>query len=152
MQHITHFISISASPERVFWALTTIDGLTGWWTQRARIEEPFGGVLHFEFLPDFNPAMELLQSEQDLYVEWKCVGGHAAWRDHTFLFELRYTPAGEPGAQPDQTQLLFRQTFAFDLDEELYGMYNHNWGHYLTSLKSLCESGVGQPYSTHPVA
>ncbi|MFT5049641.1 MAG: hypothetical protein ACI8QZ_001034 [Chlamydiales bacterium] len=146
MQQITHFVTIGASPERVFWALTTLEGLSGWWTERASIDGPFDGVLKFQFLPDFNPSMEVIEAEENLRVKWKCVSGHTAWRDSEFRFDLMYAPAGEVRADPNLTQVLFRQTFAFELDMELYGMYNYNWGHYLTSLKALCETGTGQPY------
>lgn len=138
MNKIIHFVHIAASSERVFWALTTLDGLAGWWSSDVSIQQPFGGVLEFRFVTDFNPAMEVVRAVQDDRVEWKCVGGHANWRDHTFLFEMR--PDGQT------TRLLFQQHCTFEFDPDVHGMYNFNWGHYLSSLKEFCETGEGRPF------
>lgn len=75
----------------------------------------------------------------DRLVKWRCVGGHADWRDNTFPFALEER-AGE-------TQLMFRQEYAQELSNEVYGTYNFNWGYYLGSLKQLCETGTGTPFA-----
>ena len=138
MNEIVHYVHIAASAERVFWALTNLDGLAGWWSEHVSVQQPFGGVLNFEFMADFNPSMEVVRAAEGSHVEWKCVGGHANWRDHQFRFELR--PDG------NTTALFFRQTYDYEFDPEVYGTYNFNWGHYLDSLKEFCETGVGRPF------
>jgi len=71
-------------------------------------------------------------------VEWKCVGGHANWKDNTFSFDL--------DERKGETGLTFEQIYAQELSDEVYGTYNFNWGYYLGSLKSLCETGSGTPF------
>ena len=66
-------------------------------------------------------------------VEWRCIAGHANWRDNTFTFTLR-SVAGE-------TSLRFVQEYAQELDDDTYGTYNFNWGYYLNSLKRLYSFG-----------
>ncbi len=41
---------------------------------------------------------------------------------------------------------MFVRVYAQELDDEVYGTYNFNWGYYLGSLKELCETGKGKPY------
>ena len=44
------------------------------------------------------------------------------------------------------SRLVFRQGYGTQIDEESYGVYNFNWGYYLESLRSYCESGTGKPF------
>ena len=41
---------------------------------------------------------------------------------------------------------MFAQDYARELSDEVYGIYNFNWGYYLNSLKQYCEKGVGVPF------
>jgi len=40
----------------------------------------------------------------------------------------------------------FWQQYAVELDDDAYGTYNFNWGHYLESLRLLCTTGTGTPF------
>jgi hypothetical protein len=86
----------------------------------------------------FKPDMKVTALEPDRVVRWRCVGGEENWRDNDFSFEL--IDEGE------LTRLMFRQDYARELDDVTYGEFNYNWGYYLTSLKTLCETGAGFPF------
>src|SRR5262249_28032028 len=88
VKKIIHFVQIHAAPDRVYRALTTQDGLSGWWTTRVRAPEKVGGVISFQFTPEFGPEMQITSVEPNRLVEWKCIGGHANWKDNTFSFDL----------------------------------------------------------------
>ena len=47
--------------------------------------------------------------------------------------------------EPDRR--MFSQDYARELSDEVYGIYNFNWGYYLNSLKLLCEKGSGVPFT-----
>ncbi len=49
MNDILHRVGITTSPEDVYAALTTIDGLAGWWTEDTRGDSAVGGVIEFRF-------------------------------------------------------------------------------------------------------
>ncbi|MBT8400696.1 MAG: SRPBCC domain-containing protein [Rhodothermia bacterium] len=138
MKTIIHFFRIHAAPEEVFQALTTSEGLAGWWSRDVRAERGVGGLVRFRFLEGFNPVMEVTAEEKDRMLGWKCVDGHDKWRDNTFSFGIR--PAD------DEADLMFVQEYAKELSDEDYGTYNFNWGFYLGSLKKLCETGEGTPF------
>jgi uncharacterized protein YndB with AHSA1/START domain len=138
MKKILHFLHVKAPADRVYAALTTQEGLAGWWTARVRVPSGVGGIVDFRFLEGFNPDMEVMRLEEDRRVEWKCVGGHDNWQDNTFSFRLTVADGG--------TDLMFVQIYARELSDEVYGNYNFNWGYYLHSLKQLCETGAGTPY------
>ncbi|PWT93493.1 MAG: hypothetical protein C5B55_04445 [Blastocatellia bacterium] len=135
MKKIIHFVRIHDDPEKVYRALTTKEGLTGWWSTSVNVQP---GIIRFYFGGDFNPEMEVTKLEPNRLVEWKCVGGHDKWRDNTFTFELRDVNG--------EAHLMFVQVYAQELSDEDYGTYNFNWGYYLGSLKHLCETGTGTPF------
>ncbi len=138
MKTIIHTVSIHAPPSRVYQALTTEGGVTGWWSTKATVDAELGGLIRFTFLGDFHPHMKQTTLKENELVEWQCVEGHTNWQDNAFTFALR-SPNGE-------TSLRFVQEYAQELDDDTYGTYNFNWGYYLHSLKQLCEKGVGTPY------
>ena len=138
MKKIIHTVHIHAPPSAVYAALSTEEGVTGWWTTKATVESGVGGVIRFTFHGDFHPHMKQTALEQERRVAWRCVAGHDNWRDNTFTFTLR--------GDGSETSLRFVQEYAQELDDDTYGTYNFNWGYYLNSLKQYCETGRGMPY------
>jgi len=138
MKQIIHAVHIHVPPSKVFGAVTTAAGLRGWWTKQVTVEEGEGGIIHFTFGGDFNPQMKQVTLEPDRRVVWQCVGGHDNWLDNTFRFSLT--------ERDGETMLIFAQDYARELSDEVYGIYNFNWGYYLNSLKRLCETGEGVPF------
>lgn len=138
MRTIIHAVHVHVPPAKVYTALTTGGGLSGWWTTQVSLDEGVGGVIRFTFHGDFHPRMEQTALEAGRLVRWKCVGGHDNWQGDDFAFELE-----ERGGE---TFLLFTQQYARELSDETYGTYNFNWGYYLNSLKQLCEKGAGTPF------
>lgn len=140
MKTILHTVDVRAArPQRVWTALTTEEGLSGWWSRRVSAPDVrVGGIVDFTFGATFNPDMEITALEEPRRVEWRCVGGHDLWADNTFRF--LFEPRGEG------TILFFRQRYAQELDDEEYGRYNFNWGFYLESLRLWAETGEGKPY------
>ena len=142
MKQILHAVHIHAAPTRVYRALTTQADLAGWWTPQVAIEPRVNGVVRFTFTGDFHPEMRQTILEPDRRVEWRCVGGHPNWLDNTFTFGL--------DDRKGETLLMFAQHYARELSDEVYGIYNFNWGYYLNSLKRLCETGAGTPFTVLP--
>jgi uncharacterized protein YndB with AHSA1/START domain len=141
MKVIHHVVDISAARPRVFGALTTTDGLAGWWSTGVKAESEVGGIVDFTFVDDFNPDMEITELRAPGRLVWTCVSGHEPWADKTFRFELAKNDNG-------RTRLRFWQDYATELDDDAYGVYNYNWGYYLDSLRLLCEKGTGKPFET----
>jgi uncharacterized protein YndB with AHSA1/START domain len=139
MKQIIHAVHIHAAPSAVFQAITTAAGLKGWWTTKVEAEEREGGIIRFTFAGDFHPQMKQRLLEPDRRVEWVCVAGHANWQDNGFTFALH--------ERKGETLVMFSQDYARELSDEVYGIYNFNWGYYLNSLKLLCEKGSGVPFT-----
>jgi hypothetical protein len=136
MKTILHAFDIAGDPDEVRRALTTLEGLSGWWTTEVAGETDEGGVIHFTFEGDFNPEMRVDECSNGA-VRWTCIGGHEPWLDNTFHFEIS-------GTAP--VNFMMRQHYARELADRVYGVYNFSWGYYLDSLRTLVESGNGKPF------
>ena len=138
MKQIIHVVDIAAPRRKVYDAIATREGLAAWWSTKVDGGEKKGSTIKFTFLGDFHPDMLVTRLDEAQAVGWTCTGGHAHWQDNTFLFELRESSKG--------TSLRFTQTYARELDLDVYGTYNFNWGFYLDSLAMLVEKGKGKPF------
>lgn len=121
--------------EMVFNALTTTEGLSGWWTTGATAEDAaVGANLVFTFGGPFNPHMRVVELDRPAHVGWEGVGGHEAWGATTTIrFDL--------DATSDGTMVRFWHQVGRELSDDAVATANFNWGYYLDSLRLLCEFG-----------
>ena len=79
MVDILHRVGVEATPERVFEALTTIDGLAGWWTTDTHGDGDVGGVLQFRFGEKGGFDMNVRELDHGKHVLWEVVDGPEEW-------------------------------------------------------------------------
>jgi uncharacterized protein YndB with AHSA1/START domain len=136
VKEIIHAFQVGAPRSEVFRALTTEDGLSGWWTTKVRVE---GDVVRFTFEDPFHPVMRVVEREEPGVLAWALDGGHEPWNGSMFRFDLQKGDG--------RTAVLFRMSYGQELADEQYGVYNYNWAYYLDSLRLLCEEGRGKPFT-----
>lgn len=137
MVDILHRVGvITPTPETVYDALTNVDGLAAWWTQDTKGSGDVGGVLEFRFPPVGGFDIQVIDTQPAKRVEWRVVDGPEEWIGTTIEFDLRH--------DGDYTIVLFTHR-----DWKEPGEFMHHcstkWGQFLMSLKSLVETGEGQP-------
>ncbi|MGW7302666.1 SRPBCC family protein [Streptomyces sp. NPDC054829] len=135
MVDILHRVGALASPEKVYDALTTVDGLAGWWTEDTDGDSDVGGVIRFRFLPG-GFDMKVLEAKPAELVLWEVVDGPEEWIGTRVRFELK--------RQDDFTIVLFRHERWKEQVEFMYHC-STKWAVYLMSLKKLAETGKGDP-------
>lgn len=142
---IHHMFEIRAPREMVFNALTTTEGLSGWWTTGAKAEEAVVGAnLVFTFGGPFNPHMRITELDPPARVGWEGVGGHAPWGSTTTIrFDLDAMSGG--------TMVRFWHQVGGELGDDAIATATFNWGYYLDSLRLLCETGRGKPFQSGTV-
>ena len=137
MVDILHRIGTeTGSPDAVYDALTTVDGLAGWWTDDVRGDGGVGGVLEFRFPPVGGFDMEVTELQPSQRVVWKVVDGPEEWIGTTVDWQLRQ--------DGDYTIVLFAHR-GWREQVEFMHHCSTKWGSFLMSLKSLVESGKGAP-------
>ncbi len=134
MPDILHRIGIrTADPAKVYDALTTVDGLSAWWTEDTRGS---GDTLQFRFPPVGGFDMEVLDRQPPKLVLWRVTDGPAEWIDTTIRWQLQQTG--------DWTIVLFSHE-GWKEPVEFMNHCSTKWATFLLSLKSLVETGQGAP-------
>ena len=133
---ILHRVGIKTpSPDSVYEALTTVDGLAGWWTDDTTGDADIGGVPEFRFVPG-GFDIEVLDLVPSKRVEWQVVDGPAEWIGTTIDWDLHQ--------DGDYTIVMFKHE-GWKEPVEFMHHCSTKWGSYLMSLKSLVETGEGAP-------
>ena len=136
MADILHRIGVrSSSPDDVYAALTTLEGLSGWWARDTTGQTEVGGVLAFRFVPG-GFDMKVVELVPGKRVLWEVVEGPAEWIGTHVSFDLHQ--AG------DFTIVLFEQRGWAEPVEFMYHC-STKWAVYLLSLKQMLETGRGTP-------
>ena len=136
MSDIRHRVGIAASPHEVYEKLATIEGLASWWTRDVTGDTRVGGRLGFNFGPDRDITMEVVEPSATDHVGWRCVGGPDEWLGTTLTFHL------EPAA--DETVLLFAHA-GWREPVEFMHHCSTKWAVFLLSLREFVERGAGHP-------
>ncbi len=139
MASIKHLFHINASKEKVFAALTTIEGLAGWWTTKTSGDCSVGGVIQFRFGDFGGPDMKVKEIKPNESVTWEGVGENEGWRGHIFSFHL--------DINDNKTRVRFEQS-GWEETGDFYASCNFSWGRYMESLRQLCQTGKGEAYGS----
>jgi uncharacterized protein YndB with AHSA1/START domain len=139
MASIKHLFHINTSKEKVFEALTTIKGLSGWWTATTGGDTKVGGTVQFRFGDMGGPDMKVKEIKPNESVTWECVGGPEDWIGHIFNFHL--------DTADNKTRVRFEQSGWKETDD-FYASCNFSWGRYMESLRQLCQTGKGEAFGS----
>ncbi len=141
MADIIHRIGFKAPAADVYKALSTLEGLSRWWTEEVKGESRPGGTLEFNFRTPGGDVigtmvMEVLGHEPAKSVRWKCVGGPPDWIGTRIDFEL--------STQDGQTILIFGHRGWAEASESM-AHCSMKWAVFLLSLKDSVLTGKGRP-------
>jgi uncharacterized protein YndB with AHSA1/START domain len=136
MSDILHRVGAKATTDAFYEALTTIDGLTGWWTTETEGDPRVGGIIHFQFGTLGFFKMKVLDLHPGSHVAWEVIDGPADWIGMRVLFDIKQ--------EDDFAIVLLRHA---DWREASKSMHHCStkWALFLISLKALMETGKGVP-------
>src|SRR6266566_8867033 len=138
MPDIVQELTIEATPEKVFNAITRQDELAQWWTNDAKAEPRVGSLAEFSF---DNGAvvfkMEITELNVAKSVHWKLRSGPPHWEGTNIAWDLAPAASG--------TILLFGH-HGFAVADAGYEETRQGWEYFLGSLKSYLETGKGTPH------
>ena len=135
MADICHQVGIKADIENIYDAITTLQGLTGWWTETTG-EPQEGGKLYFHF-DDTQIEMTVQQQLPAKKVVWQCTEKEGEWKDTIITFALEQSD--------DQVFVNFSHT-KWAAQTSLCSHCSTKWAVFLLSLKDYLEKGKGQPF------
>lgn len=141
MVDIIHRVGIKAPISKVYAALSTIDGIAGWWTRETTGIAERGGNIEVLFSTPAGEKvggmdMEVTTLDPDKEVHWRFRSGPEEWLGTDATFRL-----SEDG---DYTIVRFGHrnwSEAVEFTEHC----STKWATFLLSLKELVETGTGRP-------
>ncbi len=141
MVDIVHRVGIRAPLATVYSALATIDGISGWWTQHTKSASSNVNEFQVQFSDTAGRIIGSMEFEfaellPEGRVVWKTISGPKEWLGTSITFELKQ--------EAEYTIVLFGHRNWIE-SIEFTAHCSMKWGIFLMSLKSLCETGAGQP-------
>jgi len=138
-------IDYAVSPRVVYQALTTPDGLRGWWGTHATVATAPGKLIRFDWSDSDYIELRIDRLVQDREVQWTCAAQHDEnlphpdeWLGTEISFRLSPTTTG--------TNLQFTHR-GLQPDLACYDMCAGGWDWFLRhSLRGLLEHGQGSPF------
>ena len=138
---IVHRVGIKGPVGAVYSALSTVEGIAGWWTEDTSGAPEPGGHIDVGFhAPDGHRiggmTMEVLALDPDRAVRWRFRAGPPEWIDTEAHFTL--------ARDGEHTIVNFAHRHWREA-VEFTGHCSTKWATFLLSLKSLVEHGRGRP-------
>jgi uncharacterized protein YndB with AHSA1/START domain len=137
MHHLIQIDDVDAAA--AYAALTTQDGITGWWTSRAEVSGAgVGEVLKMRF-PDAPMTwdMRVAVADEPSRVEWDCFGGPPGWPGTRVRWAVEKTDAGA---------VVRLDHAGFPAVDDMFRIVTVGWAQMLLSLKAYLESGRRRPF------
>ncbi|MGW5482776.1 TIGR03086 family metal-binding protein [Streptomyces sp. NPDC004008] len=134
MSAITLQTPIAAQPAAVHHAVATAEGITGWFTDRARVE---GGVQYLIFPGYPGPAWQFkITDDRPERVAMTVLAGPPNWIDTEIVYAVQATAQG--------CELHFAHT-GLNGDDQDRAMIERTWAELMQILKDYAETGQAAP-------
>ena len=130
MPDILHRVGVAAEPKRVFEALTTVEGVRGWWSEATHGDAGEGGAFQFR-----ENRLAVIHADPGLVV-WRYSGPAEEWVGTEIRFRLEW--------RDGQTIVLFTHA-GWREPVEFMHHCSTKWATFLLSLKAYVETGEGRP-------
>ncbi|MBM9913313.1 MULTISPECIES: SRPBCC family protein [Stenotrophomonas] len=145
MVDIAHRVGINAASAQVYQALASPEGIAAWWAEDTTGDRHPGGTVTARFTAKGQEIgamqMKLLQLQPNELVLWEFIDGPPEWIGTTARFALHQ--------DGDYCIVLFTHEGWKERVEFMHHC-STKWAIFLMSLKSLLETGRGQP-SPHDI-
>lgn len=141
MVEINHRVGIKAPVSNVYAALSTIEGVAGWWTKQTTGVSKSGGNIDVRFLSQDGKEIgsmnfDVIELVPDKKVHWRFTSGPKEWIGTDVVFTL--------SREDDYTIVLFSHKNWRELVEFTFHC-SMKWAVFMLSLKELVETGNGKP-------
>lgn len=130
MVDILHSVGIAAAPDKVFAALTTVEGIRGWWSSDAHGAAGEGEAFMFR-----THQFEVLEAKAG-QIRWRYSGSAKQWLGTEIDFQLYWR----------EIQTMVRFTHRdWQAPTDFMRHCSTKWATFLLSLKDHVEADAGRP-------
>jgi uncharacterized protein YndB with AHSA1/START domain len=135
MSAIKHNLVIKATPEKVFEAVTTQEGIENWWCKNT-IAKPELGFVNIFIFGKFRNEMKVSELIANSKVQWNCIDSIEEWRGTHVSFDME---------EKNGNTLLRFTHGGWKTITDTFAYCSYDWALFMKSLKSFCETGTGSP-------
>ena len=135
---LVHQVNVKATPETIYKAISTTEGLGAFWTSESKAEAKVGSIASFGF---GGPTQRMRVDElvPGKRVRWTGLADFPNWGDTTVSWDLSPAENGE-------TSLTFRHgDWPASVSQDDLGSINYTWGLIVERLKQYAETGKPNP-------
>ncbi|MNY06116.1 hypothetical protein D3C86_1388590 [compost metagenome] len=141
MPHIIHRIGIKAPIYKVYEAVASIEGISGWWTKDTTGESAIGKTIRTRFHTQEGEEqgsmeIEVLDLQPGKKVHWKFHAGPPEWIGTEVTFEFKQ--------EENYTIILFSH-LNWQEEVEFKAHCSMKWAVFLLRLRQLIETSKGNP-------
>jgi uncharacterized protein YndB with AHSA1/START domain len=141
MVDIIHRIGIKSGAAQVYKAITSLEGLSHWWTEEVKGDGKIKAKIEFYFRSKTGDLLgKMVMKVQELidqkFVRWHCLEGPAEWVGTDITFQL--------SEQDNLTIVLFGHRNWREA-VEFTSHCSMKWATFLLSLREYVETGKGKP-------
>ena len=141
MVDIIHRVGIKAPVSKVYDAVSTVEGIAGWWTRETTGVSKPGGNIDVRFRSPGGKevggmTMEVMALEPDKKVHWRFKAGPEEWIGTDAIFNL--------SQDGDYTIVLFGHRNWREA-VEFTAHCSTKWATFMMSLRDFVETGNGRP-------
>jgi uncharacterized protein YndB with AHSA1/START domain len=131
-------VPLDAEPKDVYDALSTSEGINGWWSNHTEGPDGVGSSIKVGF-PDapITFDFEVVEEVAGERVAWRCLAGPPEWIGTHITYDIQ-TNEGE-------TSVLLTHD-GWSSTEESFPFIAYSWAQILPRLKKLAETGEGDPF------
>lgn len=134
---ISHRITIKASPDKVFKALSTLEGLRSWYTPHVEGSAGHGKEAAFKFTGREPFRWRFIELVPNSRVRWECVEGPGSASGTTVTFRLSDKGNGRTTLECDHEE--------WPDEHESLPTCNTFWGILMGHLRDYAENAKGVP-------
>lgn len=136
---LVHQVNVKATPETLYRAVSTREGLSSFWTDDTRAEASVGSIATFGFGGP-TQRFKIDELSANTRVRWTGLADFPNWGDTVVEWDLRPADNG-------QTSVTFRHiNWPAAVTAEDLGSINYTWGMIVDRLRQYAETGKPVPY------
>jgi len=135
---LVHQVNVKATPETIYKAISTTEGLGAFWTSESTAESKVGSIASFGF---GGPTQRMRVDElvPGKRVKWTGLADFPNWGDTTVSWDISPAESGE-------TSVTFRHAnWPETVSQDDLGSINYTWGLIVERLKQYTETGKPNP-------
>ena len=131
-------VPVDAEPKIVYDALSTSEGVNGWWSDHTEGPDGVGSTMKVAF-PDAPMTFDFEVTEERAgeRVAWRCLAGPPEWIGTDVTFDI--------DTDEGNTSVLFSHD-GWATTEESFPFIAYSWAQILPRLKKLAETGRAEPF------